>query len=172
MIRRPPRSTLFPYTTLFRSLLGGARLRPHRAGRRVRARLPADGGGAALRHRPVAEQDQAHQHHRALIGSKAYGGEARTTERRARLLARREDREPRRIPGRADAGGGGEGLRRDGAIAARRPSGALRGVDRSLRGGLLGVWRRQGERTPLRSRVAPAFAGAQLAAAAARVRAG
>ena len=23
MIRRPPRSTLFPYTTLFRSLLGG-----------------------------------------------------------------------------------------------------------------------------------------------------
>src|SRR6266566_103774 len=29
MIRRPPRSTLFPYTTLFRSLHGlGARLRP------------------------------------------------------------------------------------------------------------------------------------------------
>src|SRR5260221_4850984 len=26
MIRRPPRSTLFPYTTLFRSLLGLARL--------------------------------------------------------------------------------------------------------------------------------------------------
>src|SRR2546426_6882635 len=25
MIRRPPRSTLFPYTTLFRSLLGAAR---------------------------------------------------------------------------------------------------------------------------------------------------
>src|SRR5256885_10579425 len=25
MIRRPPRSTLFPYTTLFRSLLGGMR---------------------------------------------------------------------------------------------------------------------------------------------------
>src|SRR2546426_10355283 len=27
MIRRPPRSTLFPYTTLFRSRVGGARLR-------------------------------------------------------------------------------------------------------------------------------------------------
>src|SRR3989442_9742481 len=27
MIRRPPRSTLFPYTTLFRSLLGEQRLR-------------------------------------------------------------------------------------------------------------------------------------------------
>src|SRR2546430_11524119 len=26
MIRRPPRSTLFPYTTLFRSLYGGLRL--------------------------------------------------------------------------------------------------------------------------------------------------
>src|SRR2546430_3897461 len=28
MIRRPPRSTLFPYTTLFRSLLGGMELAP------------------------------------------------------------------------------------------------------------------------------------------------
>src|SRR5256885_13258931 len=28
MIRRPPRSTLFPYTTLFRSRPGGARVRP------------------------------------------------------------------------------------------------------------------------------------------------
>src|SRR3989442_6586580 len=27
MIRRPPRSTLFPYTTLFRSLEGGIRMR-------------------------------------------------------------------------------------------------------------------------------------------------
>src|SRR5688572_33017370 len=45
MIRRPPRSTLFPYTTLFRSLAvpaGGARFRlhrrPRREGRRHRAR--------------------------------------------------------------------------------------------------------------------------------------
>src|SRR2546428_10105972 len=29
MIRRPPRSTLFPYTTLFRSLLGKIVKRPH-----------------------------------------------------------------------------------------------------------------------------------------------
>src|SRR3712207_8407290 len=28
MIRRPPRSTLFPYTTLFRSLAGGRRAPP------------------------------------------------------------------------------------------------------------------------------------------------
>src|SRR2546426_8117824 len=42
MIRRPPRSTLFPYTTLFRSprrvaAADPARLRPHRA-RRFRGR--------------------------------------------------------------------------------------------------------------------------------------
>src|SRR3712207_7724177 len=37
MIRRPPRSTLFPYTTLFRSLLDlvGERLDEVRAGERV-----------------------------------------------------------------------------------------------------------------------------------------
>src|SRR2546426_747694 len=29
MIRRPPRSTLFPYTTLFRSRRGGGSLLPH-----------------------------------------------------------------------------------------------------------------------------------------------
>src|SRR2546427_2150757 len=37
MIRRPPRSTLFPYTTLFRSLARPAPRR-HRAGRRERER--------------------------------------------------------------------------------------------------------------------------------------
>src|SRR3712207_7560996 len=58
MIRRPPRSTLFPYTTLFRSLLedveGGAGQVPARQ-RRVQRRLvdqPAAGAvdqeGAAL----------------------------------------------------------------------------------------------------------------------------
>src|SRR5437764_6424654 len=42
MIRRPPRSTLFPYTTLFRSPAG------HRPGRCVRrADLGAHGAGAA-----------------------------------------------------------------------------------------------------------------------------
>src|SRR5260370_25583025 len=33
MIRRPPRSTLFPYTTLFRSVPGGRRPRNGAAGR-------------------------------------------------------------------------------------------------------------------------------------------
>src|SRR5256885_16294362 len=45
MIRRPPRSTLFPYTTLFRSLRGGHR--GARRGRAVRFRIGvrAVGGG-------------------------------------------------------------------------------------------------------------------------------
>src|SRR3712207_8641560 len=47
MIRRPPRSTLFPYTTLFRS--GG---HPH-PDRRRRRRGPARRGGAAADDPPV-----------------------------------------------------------------------------------------------------------------------
>src|SRR3712207_8656638 len=46
MIRRPPRSTLFPYTTLFRS--------PHGDGRRERPALEAAAQGLAL--------DQLHDH--------------------------------------------------------------------------------------------------------------
>src|SRR3712207_8567910 len=40
MIRRPPRSTLFPYTTLFRSARGGRR-HPRRRARAVRGRRGA-----------------------------------------------------------------------------------------------------------------------------------
>src|SRR3712207_6886713 len=51
MIRRPPRSTLFPYTTLFRSdddgthLDGPAARRPARQGLRVRGRWPGAAAG-------------------------------------------------------------------------------------------------------------------------------
>src|SRR5256885_11108923 len=46
MIRRPPRSTLFPYTTLFRSQSAGA------GGRRGHGPVcPARRNGAAARHR-------------------------------------------------------------------------------------------------------------------------
>src|SRR3712207_7516505 len=44
MIRRPPRSTLFPYTTLFRSVLGGA----GRVGERRRQADPLERGGDQL----------------------------------------------------------------------------------------------------------------------------
>src|SRR2546422_7785352 len=44
MIRRPPRSTLFPYTTLFRSAGSVHRAAPQSAARRARARLRWSGG--------------------------------------------------------------------------------------------------------------------------------
>src|SRR3712207_6977953 len=50
MIRRPPRSTLFPYTTLFRSSLGRQR-RGHRVAEQLRQRgAPA---GAQVDDRPL-----------------------------------------------------------------------------------------------------------------------
>src|SRR5258705_7594201 len=46
MIRRPPRSTLFPYTTLFRSVLGPEAARPH---------LPRRGPDVVVEHPLVLE---------------------------------------------------------------------------------------------------------------------
>src|SRR3712207_4785968 len=81
MIRRPPRSTLFPYTTLFRSRPGRVRLGPpprahRRPGRRavrgrhprgLRARPPAGtardgppGGGAFPRRRDLDHGEDSH----------------------------------------------------------------------------------------------------------------
>src|SRR2546430_4546764 len=58
MIRRPPRSTLFPYTTLFRSRLLHLRKRPaaHRHPRHARSRNRARAVGAVLRPRPRSEE--------------------------------------------------------------------------------------------------------------------
>src|SRR3712207_7723950 len=71
MIRRPPRSTLFPYTTLFRSRgsAGGARRRragvalrarrrQRRGGRHVRRGGRPGGGGRRLRRRLVPRRDR------------------------------------------------------------------------------------------------------------------
>src|SRR2546430_11490124 len=57
MIRRPPRSTLFPYTTLFRSLAPG---RPGGAGRgsRRHGTLPP-GAGVSPRAQPPVAQAQS-----------------------------------------------------------------------------------------------------------------
>src|SRR3712207_7035448 len=55
MIRRPPRSTLFPYTTLFRSLFVGRRGRRRDRGRgqeRARHRLRRRRGEGARPERP------------------------------------------------------------------------------------------------------------------------
>src|SRR3712207_7602166 len=53
MIRRPPRSTLFPYTTLFRS---PARAQGGRQGPRRRRHVRHDGG-----RRPVARGQELHR---------------------------------------------------------------------------------------------------------------
>src|SRR2546427_6977086 len=55
MIRRPPRSTLFPYTTLFRSLLGGV----------VASGLAGNAAGVAL----VAAWGERLGRRRALVGA-------------------------------------------------------------------------------------------------------
>src|SRR3712207_8758943 len=55
MIRRPPRSTLFPYTTLFRSRARRGRARRARdlaRDRRASALRRRGAGGRAARHRP------------------------------------------------------------------------------------------------------------------------
>src|SRR2546425_7258210 len=62
MIRRPPRSTLFPYTTLFRSR-GGSRPRPVRR----RAARPAPGG-----HRTGRGRLSRSEEHTSELQSLAY----------------------------------------------------------------------------------------------------
>src|SRR3712207_8043444 len=63
MIRRPPRSTLFPYTTLFRSARGGVEVTlPHQEYER---RAERDGEGAADQERQVegdGGEERARQH--------------------------------------------------------------------------------------------------------------
>src|SRR3989442_2527788 len=49
MIRRPPRSTLFPYTTLFRSAACSCALSPHRSPLSNRLLHPCDGVRAVAR---------------------------------------------------------------------------------------------------------------------------
>src|SRR2546427_10112773 len=55
MIRRPPRSTLFPYTTLFRSPHGGARDHTDASSRQIAEASPLPGRGdprLQVAHRP------------------------------------------------------------------------------------------------------------------------
>src|SRR2546425_5270069 len=59
MIRRPPRSTLFPYTTLFRSTTG------------MGAGLPG-GMGAKIRHAHPSSIDERSEEHTSELQSLAY----------------------------------------------------------------------------------------------------
>src|SRR5256885_9973147 len=60
MIRRPPRSTLFPYTTLFRSLRADEREHERAAG----DRRQRDGGGFADPGRAPRERTETARHRR------------------------------------------------------------------------------------------------------------
>src|SRR5260221_13133719 len=67
MIRRPPRSTLFPYTTLFRSYRLARRdaraLRHHRGRRRKEPyRLRADAGAPVRFRYACGDRRRAHEH--------------------------------------------------------------------------------------------------------------
>src|SRR3712207_9343267 len=95
MIRRPPRSTLFPYTTLFRSVRPPVRaLRAPRAGRAL-PRGPARPGPAqerlAARRAPRRRAALAHPTG-ALPGALGRGGRARPVPRARRRALRSEER--------------------------------------------------------------------------------
>src|SRR2546422_4279397 len=66
MIRRPPRSTLFPYTTLFRSPVEAARERhlvePRRAAERERLADQRQGDEAVDPRRTIAEARRSEEH--------------------------------------------------------------------------------------------------------------
>src|SRR2546430_17417300 len=87
MIRRPPRSTLFPYTTLFRSVRIGERARlGARQGERQRREEPAR-ESLAVRERPggVGFQRALSQPEREVVSQQLLEGEPplrRSEERR------------------------------------------------------------------------------------------
>src|SRR2546430_12999323 len=74
MIRRPPRSTLFPYTTLFRSRFDAHAARhapsPHRYGERVLARLDIRNGEVRSEEHTSELQSQSNLVCRLLLEKK------------------------------------------------------------------------------------------------------
>src|SRR2546425_11621228 len=107
MIRRPPRSTLFPYTTLFRSI--DADRRRHRL-RPPTARPPRDGGVPARR-RPLAASGvrpaSAGRAHVSGAGVVSVAPQALGRDRPALEPAGRGDRGGGAAASRAGAGAGG-----------------------------------------------------------------
>src|SRR5690349_22738873 len=80
MIRRPPRSTLFPYTTLFRS--------PRHKWRRVASRAVkrrSNDMAASLRNEDGVEDARDH-----LVGAAAFGFRFRSEEHTSELQSRRD----------------------------------------------------------------------------------
>src|SRR3712207_7432273 len=97
MIRRPPRSTLFPYTTLFRSGRRAVRARGQRPARRRGARPPPhDGldrgrggrGTAVPRRRPRSEE------HTSELQSRQYLVCRLLLEKKNKITARHQEHPP------------------------------------------------------------------------------
>src|SRR5256885_7220748 len=84
MIRRPPRSTLFPYTTLFRSPLADFRDHPGRVARLARAGEAAQAVPVAVR-RHVADQDAAGPQDQEVRRLGPRGGGQRSEEHTSEL---------------------------------------------------------------------------------------
>src|SRR2546425_922443 len=148
MIRRPPRSTLFPYTTLFRSLRGAlpARAPPRLCLRSFRQRstgAPAllaalrrgRAGAGALHHRPDLRGGGGGAHD--LRHARAAGVPARVHERRGRHRRPRLPDLPR-VPHRVQRGADrravvrrrAHALGRDGARGGRTPGPGAAGGNR------------------------------------------
>src|SRR5207244_8457543 len=92
MIRRPPRSTLFPYTTLFRSKMGKVMRHTLGASLNIRHNLSSSKGksvdrksGSAGMPRPISY---------AVFCLKKKNVDRRAQERRLHLLAHSEDELP------------------------------------------------------------------------------
>src|SRR3712207_6985556 len=94
MIRRPPRSTLFPYTTLFRSITGPFNHRPRTAvaHREALARRPVE-VALALRgaiQRRVADEDRLLGHERGVFRRIDDDASARRSEEHTSELQSRQ----------------------------------------------------------------------------------
>src|SRR5215510_2303323 len=98
MIRRPPRSTLFPYTTLFRSVAPLARVVRRRAGNRGR-------GDARVRGTHPGRRAHGGLPHLRSVGAPAIVRDRGSVHDRA-------ERPPRRCSGRRGAGSFGALLKR------------------------------------------------------------
>src|SRR3712207_8717131 len=91
MIRRPPRSTLFPYTTLFRSEAGeheaGVAARAHDAEQAARDDVPGVAGVALAQHDLAGTERAAHRGagQPGQRGGREAGEELRSEEHTAEL---------------------------------------------------------------------------------------
>src|SRR3989442_9395705 len=143
MIRRPPRSTLFPYTTLFRSLVVGGPVLLARTELRVARRPQVDldrQRGARTDDHLALEGGVALRLHRQLVDVGGHlalrAAERRPVERDAGARGQALEREAAGRPGRDETGAGGVGgAPRRGGDGGDGPRGA-RGGEQGPRGGV------------------------------------